>query len=123
MSNDYQAEHAAEQKPWLSNRTYDALKWVAQIFLPALGALYFGLSQIWGFPAGAEVVGTITLLDTFLGVLLGLSTKKYNESDAKYDGDVNVEVTPEGKRLSLSLNGDPYYLDQKKDVVLKVNPS
>ena len=63
----------------LTNKTYNALKWIAQIVLPALGALYFGLSQIWSLPYGKEVVGTITVLDTFLGALLGISTAQYNK--------------------------------------------
>ena len=61
----------------LSNKTYDILKWVAQIALPALGALYFGLAQIWGFPYGEEIVGTIAVIDTFLGTLLGISSAQY----------------------------------------------
>jgi hypothetical protein len=62
-----------------SNKVYDVLKWIALIFLPALGALYFGLSKIWGLPYGEEIVGTITIIDTFLGALLGISTAKYNK--------------------------------------------
>lgn len=62
----------------MSNRIYDALKWVAQILLPALGALYFALAGIWGFPYGEEIVGTITAIDAFLGVILGISSKQYN---------------------------------------------
>lgn len=65
----------------LDNKTYDILKWVALIFLPALGALYFGLSKIWGLPYGVEVVGTISLLDTFLGALIGVSTANYNNAN------------------------------------------
>lgn len=62
----------------MSNKLYDILKWIAQIVLPALGALYFGIAQIWGLPYGEEVVGTITVLDAFLGALLGVSTAEYN---------------------------------------------
>ena len=62
----------------MSNKVYDALKWVAQILLPALGALYFALAGIWGFPYGEEIVGTITAVDAFLGVILGISSKQYN---------------------------------------------
>ena len=65
----------------LSNRAYDTLKWIAQIVLPALGALYFGLSSIWGLPYGEEVVGTIAVVDTFLGALLGISTAQYNKAN------------------------------------------
>ena len=62
----------------LKNETYDILKWIALVLIPAIGALYFGLSQIWGFPYGEEIVGTLTLIDTFLGAILGISTINYN---------------------------------------------
>ena len=61
----------------LSNKTYDVLKWIAQYLLPAAGTLYFALAGIWGLPYGEQIVGTITAVDTFLGVLLGVSTAKY----------------------------------------------
>ena len=63
----------------LKNKTYDILKWIALYLLPALGTLYFALSGIWGLPYGEQVVGTITAADTFLGVLLGISTATYNK--------------------------------------------
>lgn len=65
----------------MSNRTYDMLKFIAQIFLPALGTLYFALASIWGLPYGEQIVGTITAVDAFLGAILGISTKKYNEGE------------------------------------------
>lgn len=63
----------------MSNKTYDILKWIAQILLPALATLYFALAGIWGFPYGEEVVGSITAFDTFLGVVLGISSLNYGE--------------------------------------------
>jgi hypothetical protein len=65
-----------------SNRVYDFLKIVAQIWLPALSTLYFALAQIWGFPYAEQIVGTITAIDCFLGALLGISTLKYNKEKA-----------------------------------------
>lgn len=73
----------------LSNSNYDWLKWVAQIFLPALGTLYFALSQIWGanvFPYAEQFVGSITAIDAFLGALLRISTHYYNK-----DGERNED--------------------------------
>lgn len=61
----------------MSNKVYDVLKWIAQILLPAIGALYFALANIWGLPYGEEIVGTITAVDAFLGVILGISSKQY----------------------------------------------
>jgi hypothetical protein len=66
-----------------NNRVYDVLKYIAQIVLPALGALYFGLAKIWGLPYGTEIVGTIALIDTFLGALLGISSVQYNKEIAQ----------------------------------------
>ena len=60
-----------------SNRTYDLLKELTTVWLPALGTLYFALSGIWGFPYGEQIVGTITAVVTFLGVCLHLSTNNY----------------------------------------------
>lgn len=65
----------------LKNGTYDILKWIAQILLPALGTLYFALASIWDFPYAEQIVGTITAVDTFLGVLLGISTKNYYKNN------------------------------------------
>ncbi len=61
----------------MSNETYDILKYIAQIVLPAAGTLYFALSQIWGLPFGEQVVGTITAVDAFLGAILKVSTDAY----------------------------------------------
>lgn len=63
----------------MSNKTYDILKWIAQILLPAIGTLYFAIAQIWGLPYSEQIVGTITALDAFLGAVLGVSTKAYME--------------------------------------------
>ena len=62
-----------------SNKTYDFLKWVAQYLLPAAGTLYFALAGIWGLPYGEQIVGTITAVDTFLGVILGISAAAYKK--------------------------------------------
>jgi hypothetical protein len=64
----------------ISNKMYDVLKWVSQVVLPALATFYFTLSQIWGLPRVGEVLGTITAIDTFLGITLGVSTSQYNKS-------------------------------------------
>lgn len=64
----------------MSNKVYDVLKWIAMYFLPAIGTLYFALSGIWNLPYGEQVVGTITAIDTFLGVILGISTSQYNKN-------------------------------------------
>lgn len=63
----------------MSNKLYNVLKWIAMFFLPALGTLYFALAGIWGLPYGEQIVGTVTAIDTFLGIILGISTARYNK--------------------------------------------
>lgn len=67
----------------MDNKTYDILKYIAQIVLPALGTLYFALASIWGLPHGEQVVGTITAIDAFLGAILQLSSATYKGGDSK----------------------------------------
>lgn len=63
-----------------NDKVYDALKWIAQLFLPALGTLYSALAAIWGFPYGEQVMSTILAIDTFLGAILGISNMNYKKS-------------------------------------------
>ena len=65
----------------MSNEMYDFLKKVAQYWLPAIGTLYFTLAGIWGWPYGEQIVGTITAIDTALGVFLGISTSQYKKTN------------------------------------------
>lgn len=75
----------------MNNKVYDVLKWIALYLIPAIGTLYFALSGIWGLPYGEEIVGTLTAIDTFLGVILGISSANYKKlnREAK-DGEFNV---------------------------------
>ena len=66
-----------------SNKVYDVLKWIAQYVLPAAATLYFAVANMWNLPHVGEVVGTITAIDTFLGVILGISTAQYNKTADK----------------------------------------
>jgi len=103
----------------MSNKLYDALKFCALILFPAFGTLYFTLAGVWGLPNPEGVVGTVVAVDTFLGVILGLSTNSYNKSDEKYDGDVVIVHGAEDSTLRVGVN-DPPSLVGKKEVVLKV---
>lgn len=75
-----------------SNKTYDILKWIAMLFLPALATLYLALSGIWGLPYGEEVSGTIMALDTFLGVILGISNAQYKKANEVEEDEVDEYV-------------------------------
>ncbi len=64
----------------LPDKVYDILKFLAQIVLPAISTLYLALAGIWNLPFGEQISGTIMAIDTFLGVLLGISSAQYNKS-------------------------------------------
>lgn len=63
----------------LENKTYDVLKYIALIVLPALATLYGALAQIWGLPYAEEIPLTIMAIDTFMGVVLKVSTDNYHK--------------------------------------------
>lgn len=106
----------------LSDRAYSILKWVAAIVFPACGTLYFALAQIWGLPSGEQVLGTMLAVQTFLGVVLGISSIQYQNSGAKYDGEINVQKTHEDKMVaSMELKGHPEELLQKDKATFKIN--
>ena len=72
----------------LPNTVDDSLKYLTIIVLPAIGALYTGLAQIWELPYAAQIPATITVICTFLGAILCISTAQYN------NGDVDEEDEP-----------------------------
>ncbi len=64
----------------MNNKVYDILKWVALIVLPAVAVLYGTLANIWGLPFGEQIPDTITAVDLFLGVVLGVSNANYHKT-------------------------------------------
>ena len=101
-----------------TGRVYDFLKNLALIYLPALGTLYFGLAPFWHFPNVEEVTGSILVIDTVLGGVLGLSSKSYNKD--KYVGTINITETEDKKILSFDLGENAGDFDQKSEVTFKI---
>lgn len=64
-----------------SNRTYDILKWIAQIFLPALITLYGVIATALNLPHTDTIVTIAIGIDTFLGSILGISSRSYYNKD------------------------------------------
>lgn len=126
--------HKAEEPkdPLLQGRLYDNLKQLAQIWLPALGTLYFALSGIWGtavFPAPDKVSGTILAVDTFLGVVLKISSTQYASQQAvQAEQKVAGFLTPTGgvnelsgnPDMQLTFTKDPAELVKHDEVTLKI---
>lgn len=85
----------------IGSKTYDVLKNVAQIYLPGLGTLYFALAQIWHLPAAEEVTGTVIAVDTFLGLLLGISSASYAARGDQFGGTLAIHENEQGSYLKL----------------------
>ena len=103
----------------LNEQLYNLTKKVVQLGLPGVSTLYFTLALIWGFPNADKVSGTMAAVAVFLGAILGLSSKTYNETDAKFDGTLVVEENEEGSMLRLT-DVDVRALDMKNEITLKM---
>lgn len=108
----------------MTDSVYKVVKFLVQVFLPAVSTLYFTLGNIWDFPSVEQVIGTVAAVTIFLGVLLRLASKVYNASDARFDGSIVISDNGEGKKVYvLELNGDPQDIDTAASVTFKVNPN
>ena len=107
----------------LSGPAYKFLKPVATTILPGLSALYLALALIWDLPAAEQVAGTASALNVFLGLMLGLSTRAYNRSDEKYDGQIDIRERPNGDKVYQinTKEDDPSLIEKKDQVLFRVN--
>lgn len=105
----------------LPQKLYDILKWIALVALDALGAFYFALAGIWGLPYPAEVVATIVAVNALLGLLLGISSTVYKNSDARFDGTLNVMETDTRLVNELEVTTAPEDLAKQNEMILRVN--
>lgn len=103
----------------LSDRNYNLVTKAAVLVLPLLGALYLGLSQIWGLPYAAQISGTIAVLNVFAGGLSVVAKKIYDVS-SPYDGQFQVDETDAGSALRL-VSVDLKALDEKDVLTFKLN--
>lgn len=105
----------------MNDHVYNGMRQVSQVWLPLVGALYFGLGQFWGFPKIEEVIGSITVLDTALGTAVLALRRQYNKSDAGYGGDLNIREGEDSVQLELDVSKNPEALAKKDEVTFKVN--
>ncbi len=105
----------------IPKKLYDVLKWVALVALPAFSAFYYVLALTWGFPAVMQVMATVAGTETLLGTLLGISSAKYRNSDARFDGDLNIIKSDTSLINQLDIKTDPATLGNQKELVLKIN--
>lgn len=61
----------------LSNKTYDFIRFLAEIGITALGAFYKGIAKVWSLPYGEAVMTTSVLLSTLIGVFVEWQRQKH----------------------------------------------
>lgn len=111
----------ARKAPLLGPVSYDTTKDTVTLWFPAAATLYQGLASIWNLPLSSEVGATITALVTFFGIVLKISSNRYNNGTPVYDGEVGFDVVDGKTVLRSSLDLDAEELKGKKEIVLKVN--
>lgn len=66
----------------LNNKLYDILKWVLLVGVAPTIALITGLGELYNFDT-TLIIGTISLIATFLGAVTGISNINYKKKGAK----------------------------------------
>lgn len=61
----------------MSNKTYDVLKWIGTVVLPAITTLWLTIGHIWSIPYTEAIGATLAAVTTFAAALLGISSVKY----------------------------------------------
>lgn len=99
----------------MNNQTYDILKRIALIIIPALATFVNAVGTVWGVPYTNEITATITTFGVFLGAALGLSSKNY-----KPESHGDLVVTNHGD-VYADFAADPANLKDGDALVLKVS--
>lgn len=114
-------ENKDRSGPALSDGQFNLLRRCVELLLPAIGAFYFAMAELWGWPNPGEVVASIAALTTLLGVVLVVLRNSYEKSDAKFDGQLNVDTSdPERDIFQVDLGDDLPNLASKDAITLKV---
>jgi len=104
----------------LKNGTYNALKFIALVVLPAAATAYFAIAGIWHLQHTEQVIGTISAVDTFLGALLHVSTKSYSPPT---NGALKVDLSdPAKETYTLDVTTPLEDIKKLSHLVLAVEP-
>ena len=98
----------------MNNQTYDILKRVALIVIPALATFVNAVGMVWGVPYTNEATATITAFGVFLGAALGVSSANHTP-----ETHGNLVVTNYND-VYADFAADPANLKDGDTIVLKV---
>lgn len=99
----------------MNDNTYDILKRVALIVVPALATFVNAVGIVWGVPYTNEVTATITAFGVFLGAAIGVSSKNYEP-----DTHGNLVVTKHNE-VYADFTAEPSNLKDGDTIILKVS--
>lgn len=106
----------------MGSKVYDGLRFFALVVLPAISALYFGLGQVWHFPAIEEVVGSIAVVDAVLGAALSRASKEYFKKATVAEVRVGLDENGAAEIRGIAqINTDPLIFDEDKPVLMRVH--
>lgn len=63
----------------MNNKTYDIIKDISLLWMPAVITLYGVISTAWGIPYGEAILATLTGVNTMLGAIVKYYKSKYDE--------------------------------------------
>lgn len=86
-------------------KLYDFLKYVALVILPAAAALILGLGVVLHWTGAIGTAGIVTLVDTFLGALLGKSASNFKLAETNVLGDLVVQQDVDGIPIGMKIVG------------------
>lgn len=81
----------------MNSKTFDVLKWVAMLALPALATLISTVGSIWGLPYTEEISRTVVAVNAALAAVLGISSANYykdQEPKTMLDATEGEEIAP-----------------------------
>ena len=105
------ADHVVETNNGLiqlSNKVYDYLRALVEVVLPGLGVLYAAFATLWHWGYALEVGGSISAVSVFMGVLLKVARRGYEQGvvpKSGYDGAVVEDVIEGQPVLRVQLEG------------------
>lgn len=103
-------------------KLYNAVKYLVLIALPAFATAYNALGDGLNLPAVAKVTLVCTVVAAFLGTLVGISARSYNNSEERFDGAIEINANDPSLLHGLDLDQiDPKELLKRKAITLRVD--
>lgn len=64
----------------MSDKAFNIIRFLSEVLITALGALYYAIADTWGLPYGTEIVATCAALSTFLGIFTQIKRGQWNKA-------------------------------------------